>query len=148
VTGLQSLGVQHILVPGMPDLGLTPYFRDKGLAAFGSFFTDAFNAALEATLPSGVLYFDTAGLLRSVYNNPADYGLTDVQHPCFDGTNLCGNPDQYLYFDDFHPTTAADAILARAFEAAVPEPETLALVAVALVVLGMSRRKKVSSSLT
>lgn len=146
ISGMQGLGVQHILVPGMPDLGLTPYFRSIDEAAFGSLFTDAFNAALEAALPSDVLYFDTAELLRSVYNNPADYGLTDVMDPCFDGTNLCGSPAQYLYFDDFHPTTAADAILARAFAAAVPEPGTLTLVAITLVGLGMSRRKQVSKS--
>lgn len=30
VTTLQGLGAQHILVPGMPDLGLTPFFESLG----------------------------------------------------------------------------------------------------------------------
>jgi phospholipase/lecithinase/hemolysin len=144
VSGLQALGAQHILVPGMPDLGLTPYFQSIGQAAFGSAFTDAFNAALEAALPSDVIYFDTDALLRSVYDNPADYGLTDVTAPCYDGTNVCADPSQYLYFDDFHPTTAADAILARGFAAAVPEPGTLALVTITLFGLGASGRRQLS----
>jgi phospholipase/lecithinase/hemolysin len=145
---LQGLGVQHILAPGMPDLGLTPYFRSLGpaFATQGSLLTDAFNAALMAALPADVAYYNTADLFRSVFSNPGGYGLTDVTTPCFDQTaqSICANPDQYLFFDDFHPTAAAHAILAHEFEAAVtvPEPGTIALLSIALMGLRFSRRKR------
>jgi phospholipase/lecithinase/hemolysin len=129
VLGLQALGAQNILVPGMPDLGLTPYFSGMGLSSFGSGITDYFNARLFSELPSGVIYFDTAGLMRNIVANPAAFGFTDVKDPCFDGTTVCSNPDQYLFFDDFHPTAAAHTVLGTAFErTAVPEPATCVLV--------------------
>jgi phospholipase/lecithinase/hemolysin len=50
VLGLQALGAQNILVPGMPDLGLTPYFNAIGQSAGGSIITDYFNAKLRCNL--------------------------------------------------------------------------------------------------
>jgi phospholipase/lecithinase/hemolysin len=145
ILGLRALGVQHILAPGMPDLGLTPYFQSLGpvAAAQGSTFTDLFNATLSAALPSGVMYYDTAGLLRSVVSQPATFDFTNVTDACFNGVSVCANPDQYLFFDDFHPTAATHALLAREFEAmvSVPEPGTVALFAMGLAVVGLARRK-------
>jgi outer membrane lipase/esterase len=61
--------------------------------------------------------------------NPAAYGFTDVTDACFDGTTVCANPSQYLFFDSFHPTTATDAFAARGFlETVAPEPSTFLLI--------------------
>lgn len=130
VTSLQALGAQHILVPGLPDLGLTPEFY-KNAAASG--FTAEFNQKLLAGLPKGATYFDTYSLLNAITANPAAYGLKDVTDPCFNSTamTLCSNPNQYLFFDGVHPTTAADSILAAQFAAAAgvtPEPSSLILI--------------------
>lgn len=130
VSGAQGLGASHILVPGMPDLGLTPYFQSIGEAAFGSSLTDYFNAELKASLPSGVIYFDTATLMRNMVSHPAAYGFTDVTDACFNPAvpSVCANPNSYLFFDSFHPSAHADAILADGFAAAVvPEPATYVL---------------------
>jgi cholinesterase len=140
---LQALGARHILVPGMPDLGLTPFFRSIGQAAEGTAFTNAFNFALQAFLPADVLYFDTASLFRSVVADPTAFGFANVTEPCFDKVaTVCANPGEYLFFDDFHPTTATHALLAGRFAAAVgvPEPGTVALMCIALAGLGVSRR--------
>lgn len=131
VSSLEMLGAQNILVPGMPDLGLTPYFRSLGLAAAaqGSAITDAFNGALRLSLPADVDFYDTASLLRSMVANPGAYGFTNVTDPCFNGTSVCANPSEYLYFDDFHPTTATASFAAQGFLAAtVPEPSAFFLV--------------------
>ncbi len=128
VTALQNLGAQNILVPDMPDLGLTPYFNSIGQAGFGSMITDYFNSRLLSDLPSGAIFFDTAGLMRSIYSNPNAFGFTNVTAPCFNGTTVCANPDQYLFYDDFHPSAAAHAILGQQFATAVPEPATCVLV--------------------
>ena len=145
VASLELLGAQNILVPGMPDLGLTPYFQSLGLAtaAQASAATDAFNAALHASLPSGVHFYDTATLLRSIVANPGAYGFTDVTDPCFDGTTVCANPSQYLFFDDFHPTTAANAFVAQGFLAtAVPEPSSFILIFSGLILCGTLRKRR------
>lgn len=141
ITGLQSLGAKSILAPGMPDLGLTPSFISSGKAKLGTDFANGFNALLLASLPKGVMFFDTAGLIRSVVNNPSAYGFTNVSAPCYDGISVCANPSQYLFFDDFHPTTAAHAIIAQGFLAAVPEPPTLLLMGFGVVLLCPKRRR-------
>ena len=144
VTSLELLGAQNILVPGMPDLGLTPYFQTLGAlaAAQASAATDAFNAALQAGLPPGVLFYDTAALLRSMVATPGAYGFTNVTDPCFDGITVCINPSQYLFFDDFHPTTATDAFVAQGFLAtAVPEPSSFILIFGGLILCGTLRKR-------
>jgi phospholipase/lecithinase/hemolysin len=145
VTGVQGLGAKHILVPGMPDLGLTPYFKSIGLSAEGTLLTDYFNTELAAKLhPTGGMYFDTAGLLRQMVANPAAYGFTNVTDPCFDGkSTVCSNPDGYLFFDDFHPSAHANVILGNEFTTAVvPEPATYVLVASGLALAAFTRARK------
>lgn len=144
VSSLEMLGAQNILVPGMPDLGLTPYFRSLGLAAAaqGSAITDAFNGALRLSLPADVDFYDTASLLRSMVVNPGAYGFTNVTDPCFNGTSVCANPSEYLYFDDFHPTTATASFAAQGFLAAtVPEPSAFFLVLGGLVLCWAVRKR-------
>ena len=63
-------------------------------------------------------FLDTFGLEDAAVANPAAYGFTNVTDPCFNGVTVCANPDQYLFWDDLHPTAAghqllADAALAR-----------------------------------
>ena len=128
VDTLETDGAQHILVPGLPDLGLTPDFAGFAPATA---YTDAFNAALQANLPAGATYFDTDALLNQIEANPGAYGITDVTDPCLDtvAQTVCADPSQYLFWDGFHPTTTVDAIVAQDFANAVvtPEPPTLLL---------------------
>ena len=141
VGALQSVGATHILVPGMPDMGLTPaYYGDPSATAF-SF---AFDQALQANLPHGVTYFDTFGFMHYVVSNPGLFGFTDVTDPCLVGVTPCSNPNQYLFWDDLHPTTAADAILAAQFANAMPEPSTLLMLGTGVVGLAGALRKKIA----
>jgi phospholipase/lecithinase/hemolysin len=141
VGALQSVGATHILVPGMPDMGLTPaYYGDPSATAF-SF---AFDQALQANLPQGVTYFDTFGFMHYVVSNPGLFGFTDVTDPCLVGVTPCSNPNQYLFWDDLHPTTAADAILATQFANAVPEPSTLLMLSTGVMGLAGALRKKIA----
>jgi phospholipase/lecithinase/hemolysin len=142
VAALQAEGATHILVPGLPDLGLTPEFY--GVAA-ATLYTEEFNAALLAGLPSGATYFDTFAFLNGIEANAAAYGITNVTASCFTGTTVCSNPNQYLFWDDIHPTTSTDAILAAQFDAAVttPEPSSILLVGSGIAAMaGVLRRRR------
>jgi phospholipase/lecithinase/hemolysin len=131
---LASKGATNFLVPSSPNLGLTPFFRgssNAGLATAASF---AFNSTLTARLDSlqaslsntDIIQFNTDELLSKVTNNKADYGLANVIDSCLvspspsnTSGSICSNPDEYLYWDDNHPTTAAHRILGSAFYDAV-----------------------------
>ena len=141
---LQSKGVKNIIVPGMPDLGLIPMFNSGHgpvTSAEATFLAEQWNAALVAQLTSGVQYVDTFSLFDSVAGNPSRYGFTNVTDPCFNGASLCANPSQYLFWDDVHPTTQADALIAQDFiQATVPEPGAIVLAALGLAILIAMRR--------
>ena len=150
VTALKMQGATHILVPGLPDLGLTPEFYGSAVATA---YSVAFNAGLQATLPAGSTYFDTFGLLDAIVANPLAYGFTNVTAPCLDTTpvipTVCGNPNQFLFWDGAHPTTAADAILAQKFDAVVtPEPTSIVMFGSGVLagVGALLRRRKMASA--
>jgi cholinesterase len=148
VAELESDGAQNILVPGLPNLGLTPDYASDPAAATA--YTDAFNTALVAGLPGDAIYFNTANLLDQVEADPAAYGLTNITDPCFNGSTVCADPNQYLFWDGFHPTTAVDTILADEFQnaAETPEPSSLLLLGTGLMlpVLMIIGRRRIASS--
>jgi phospholipase/lecithinase/hemolysin len=113
---LQALGAKQILVLNMPDLGKAPSILDNGPVS-SYFFTQVsmgFNEELKAHLPPGVRYFDTFAWMWNLLANPAAYGFTNVTDACFTGFSICANPNEYLFWDDKHPTTAGHAVLADA----------------------------------
>jgi phospholipase/lecithinase/hemolysin len=139
ISDLAAAGARDFVVLNVPDLGLTPRVQAQGafVAAAVSAFTLAFDEALQSTLAglaqSGGLdlhLIDAYALADKEFAHPALFGLTNVTSPCLlpGSTTPCATPDQYLFWDDFHPTETAH--LALADVALVPEPSGLGLLAV------------------
>jgi phospholipase/lecithinase/hemolysin len=140
VAELRGLGVMKIMVPGMPDLGLTPEFHGNSQATALSVY---FNHLLLAGLPRGATYVNEFGLLHEIVRDPAAFGLTDVADPCYNGKTVCSNPNQYLFWDDVHPTARGHQILADSIGSAlVPEPASLLMLMTGAVGAGSFLRRK------
>jgi outer membrane lipase/esterase len=154
---LAGAGAKNFLVALLPDLGLTPSLTTLGpqASAAGSFLAASYNSALQSDLVSlvesfglSMNYLDAYGLIDDAVGDPGAFGFSNVKDPCFTGTttsggDFCANPNQYLFWDDVHPTAAAQALIANAAISAlsVPEPGSLLLIGIALTSLALARRK-------
>jgi hypothetical protein len=119
VTDLRKRGAHWILIPGLFDMGMTPNYSSQGpqTVALATSLSKYFNQKLRASLPRGVLYFDTFGLFEDMRAHPDTFGLTNVTDQCYDpsSSTVCGDPSQYLFWDFVHTTEHVQAILGARF---------------------------------
>ena len=129
---LVAAGATQFFVPNLPLLGDTPRFN--GNASTQSQYntlTTQFNAALAAAIDNlhaqnAALTFyrlDVASLFEQARSNPAAFGLTNVTAAAapgltpgtssYDKNRIAPNANQYLFWDDLHPTTTVHSIFAE-----------------------------------
>lgn len=124
IASIANIGAKNILVANLPDLGQLPATRNSVNSARLSALTSAHNQSLRRSLkllsqqyPNlQIVTLDANTLYREAITNPAAFGFTNVQNACLSGNRTCDNPDQFLFWDGIHSTTAAHRILGeRAF---------------------------------
>ena len=160
---LQTAGARYILVPTIPDLGVTPGFRAQGTAAAaaGTQLSTTYNTALfDAINTAGfrVIPLDTFTLLREIVASPAEYGFANVTgtacQPQITANSLTCNPtsyvtpnapDTYAFADGVHPTSRAHSILSQYAVAMLEGPRQIALLPYTASVHGRARADRVAS---
>jgi phospholipase/lecithinase/hemolysin len=157
IGALYADGARNVVIPNLPDLGLTPAYRGTALQADATALTEQFNTELALDLanlqtadPGLKLYeVNLFSQFDQLIANPSQYGLTDVTDSAYTGdTTFAGTGAVapgvagYLFYDDVHPTTTGHALIADAVEAAVPEPVSAALLVGAVALLSRRRHPR------
>jgi outer membrane lipase/esterase len=137
IQALAASGAKNFLWLNLPNLGDIPKVSgDAAATAFASAQSAAFNDEWGIDLAKlqdagiHVIGVNVGNLFSQLVSDPTAFGLTNVTSPAQGVSGI--DPNTYLFWDEQHPTTAADALVADAafstFTAA-PEPASLALAA-------------------
>ncbi|WP_315788638.1 autotransporter domain-containing protein [Fischerella sp. JS2] len=148
ITTLINKGARNIIVPNLPDLGKTPQERsletaDSTTAAIKSHNSNL-NSALQEIAKNrnvNIIPLDIHALFNEVIDQPDRYGLTNINDPCFNqqaGT-ICPNPDEFLFWDNVHPTDRGHQFIAEYTEAVLDAP--VAIVPQAEIALHLAQRQ-------
>jgi phospholipase/lecithinase/hemolysin len=125
---LIAQGASDLLVPNLPDVGITPEVQAHGSVAVEEArrLTLHFNEAVEQKLKtlkssptnSRLYGLDVAAMAERARKDPAAFGFKDIRNPCR-GSGHCQN---HLFWDNVHPTTRAHSRLAEAaLDALLPQ---------------------------
>ncbi|MFK3916163.1 autotransporter domain-containing protein [Psychrobacter sp. NPDC078501] len=170
IKALKDNGAKYILVPNIPDVGLTPRFTpDPGLE--GQDLIDALTAQASATgaaslynqfMLSGVagtganiIPLDVFSLSKAIIASPTQYGFTNVtDEACGDASSLtCGRDtlietnanETYFFADGIHPTGQAHQLIADYANAVVTAPSLIGVLPHIATTTGLATNERLQS---
>ncbi|MGK7957149.1 MAG: SGNH/GDSL hydrolase family protein [Crocosphaera sp.] len=141
INSLVGVGARNIMVLNLPNLGDAPLNNSSvdGICPTDNQFdgdclndlTIAHNDGLSTLLSSFSSEVNLIPVdINTLFNNITTSSIfTNVTAPCFDSTipQVCNNPDEFLFWDNSHPTTEAHQFITDlAVESlGIPEPNTI-----------------------
>ncbi len=168
VGALQGAGARYVMVPSIPDIGLTPSSRAGGPVAMAqsTALAAAYNNALYTGLAGQglrVIPVDTFHFLQEAAADPGLYGFTNVTSaacglqpaPAGDSSLFC-NPaslvdptaaDTYLFADGVHPASRAHALIADLAISMIDGPQQIAALPQSAAMTGRARADRVANRL-
>jgi len=162
VGALKAAGAQYVLVPNLPDVGLTPDARDGGALgmAMGTGAAKAYNAGLYGGLKQAGIEFiplDTFTILQEIVANPGAYGFRNAtDRACTVASSIQCSPlslvapdaaSAYVFADGVHPSGAAQAILGEYALSVLEAPRLQQVLTHSAQTVGRARADQVSGHL-
>lgn len=126
ISTLASSGAKNFVVPNVGNLGRLP--AAGGASVELTAITKAFNAAVDLELSN--LKFKTTRVDlystgEAIAADPGKFGYTNITDPLL-FSPLGSNPDQFFFWDQFHPTTKTHGIFAdtisQTLSGTIPQP--------------------------
>lgn len=155
VISLYGMGARNFLMPGLPDMGAIPQGIASGNAALLQQFSFGFNQGLYGAIEqlrampgAHITYFDTFATQHALMANAGNYGISNTSEACFKGFvnepgSTCADPSAYMYWDRTHPSAITHQVLGQGMLAAVPEPQSMLMMAAGLLaLLALGRRHR------
>ena len=113
---LAMAGARNIMVPNIPDIGLTPSAISSGAAPVVTQLVTAYNGVLGGAFQQlgnagiQIIELDSFATFQGMVSHAQPLGFRNVTTPFLatPGEDLSG----FLFWDDVHPTTKAHEILA------------------------------------
>lgn len=155
VTSLVGVGAKNIMVVNLPNLGQIPLTRNLPQSSDLTALSDLHNTSLAATI-SGLskaysdvnfIPLDVSSLFSDILSNPGNYGFTNVTDACLSKFLECSsNPNKFFFWDQEHPTYAAQKLIANEAYAALSVPEPSEVLGILVIggfgAVSVLRRKK------
>lgn len=163
IAQLQTAGARYVLVPSIPDLGLTPSARAQGSAAQTQLtaIATSYNNALYSGLNTAglrVIPLNMFNLFQEVVANPSTFGFTNVTGTacqpqitaqsltCNPGTYVnAGAPFTYAFADGVHPSLAAHEIVADYAVSMLEAPRRVGVLPNSAAAVGRARADRVAT---
>ncbi len=131
---LYETGARHIMVPGMVDLGLTPWAQSLEISAEMTALSRAFNVYLNETLNAldaredlpgiSLIRMDMHTTMQEIIANAEGYGFTNWTDAAIESPDYDPDTDTYFFWDPVHPTTSSHELLSEFVVAHLLETET------------------------
>jgi phospholipase/lecithinase/hemolysin len=127
VTELINLGAEKIVVLNVMDFGLIPCARQLNLSEPATTLAVFFKYALRQAIASLKHYYsiditevDLFSLSRRIAETPEDFGFSNLADPLIKQI-APAHPEQYLWWDEVHPTTQAHEWIADAIALSIQD---------------------------
>ncbi|OOS05030.1 outer membrane lipase/esterase [Moraxella cuniculi DSM 21768] len=165
VVRLQQAGANYILVPNLPDVGLTPRnVGDARQAATATTAANLYNKTLYSNLNQGtanVIAANTFALLQEAVRDKEAFGFKNTTNIACDGALssltctasdwqavAADANDTYMFADDIHPAGRTHRILAQYFASIIDSPAQIAQLPTALIKDGKSANAQLNRRLS
>ena len=121
VANLAESGAKQFLVVNSSDLDILPGVIEFGQVNEAALFTDLVNNLLPEKLETlsqqldvEIALYDHVAISDEIRSNPQNFGLTNVNDPCqavFPVEPVCAAPDEFYFWDEYHPTRRTHQII-------------------------------------
>ena len=160
IKALKDNGANYILVPNIPDIGLTPtaIAAGTGFQSSGTMLANLYNQTMYSgavATGANIIPLDTFSLLQQVAANPNAYGFTNMtQAACTTESSLtCGSNnlvtpganDSYFFADGIHPSGRAHQMIADYASAVVTAPSLIGVLPHIATTAGLATNERLQS---